>query len=128
MGRLVQANYQELESVGMRFGQQAHAIHEMRRNTQRAEDNLKPGWIGYGSDAFFAEFEHKILPALVRLEEALTEARQKTQQIAQLFSAAEHRGSSSGPTCPRSPDRRPRTRSLHRRRGRRSARARRDGR
>jgi uncharacterized protein YukE len=47
------------------------------------------GWIGAGADAFFDEMESLVLPAQVRLEQALERAGQITQEISDFVHTAE---------------------------------------
>lgn len=90
MADIIQADYEDLEQVASRFGKQAQTTQEMLSKVQRTLQPLKQdGWVGLGSDAFFAEMDGKILPALRRLVEALTEAERATKQISSWFSSNE---------------------------------------
>jgi WXG100 family type VII secretion target len=50
-------------------------------------------WIGRGSQAFAQEMTDLIFPAIVRLQEALREARSVTEQVAQITQDAEDEAS-----------------------------------
>ncbi|MCB0202723.1 MAG: WXG100 family type VII secretion target, partial [Anaerolineae bacterium] len=57
-------------------------------------DELKGGWEGRGSNAFFSEMQGEVLPAVNRLRQAMQEASRITRQIAQTVKQAEEEASS----------------------------------
>lgn len=102
---VVQANYDQLEAIARRFGQQAQRIDELRSQLQRSAQPLEQGgWQGRGSAAFFQEMNGQIVPATQRLRLALDQARAVTMQIGELLRRAEQeasapfRGSSAAST------------------------------
>ena len=90
MANVIQANYQDLQQVAARFGQESQTAQQMLNKMQQAMEPLKDGgWVGKGSDAFFKEMDDVVLPAVKRLIQALSNAQQKTTQVAQLFQSSE---------------------------------------
>ncbi len=88
--QIVQANYESLERTAQRFAQQAEEQTQMARAADRALAPLHSGgWIGRGSQAFFAEMHTEVMPALQRLIAALREAEDVTTQMRQLMQEAE---------------------------------------
>jgi WXG100 family type VII secretion target len=90
----IKADYEQLEQVASRFSNQAQAIHEMFEKIRCSMQNLQDGWIGRGSDAFFAEMQSEVLPATQRLKDALEEAGQVTTTIIQTVQQADEEASS----------------------------------
>jgi WXG100 family type VII secretion target len=91
---LIQAQYDDLEKIAERFAQQADLIEQMQQQVRQVTDALKNGgWQGQGSDAFQAEMEGEIFPAINRLSHALQEGSRSTSQIAEVIKAAEEEAS-----------------------------------
>lgn len=91
----IRADYDELENCSTHFANQAQAIGQMIQAIRRSMDPLEGGgWIGRGSDAFFAEMNSEVLPATDRLMQALDEACQATKNISQTVQQAEEEASS----------------------------------
>ena len=86
MAEVIQANYEQLEEIKAKFGQEAEAAQSMQQNLAGAFKPLEDGgWLGRGADAFFNEMNGEILPAVRRFIEALLKANQVTGEIAELF-------------------------------------------
>ncbi len=91
---IIQAQYDTLNDVARRFGQQAEATAQMQGRVQQSLRALQSGgWEGRGSAAFFAEMTGEVLPAVARLGAALQQAQQTTQQIVQVLRAADEEAS-----------------------------------
>ena len=91
---VIQAKYDELDTIARRFGQQAQGIGELRSQLQRSAQPLEQGgWQGRGSAAFFKEMNGQVVPATQRLRQALDEARAVTLQISELLRRAEQEAS-----------------------------------
>ena len=87
---VIQANYEALESIAARFGQQSEMNAAMYGRLRQAVQVLEQGgWEGQGSSAFFAEMDGTIYPALQRLIDALDEAQSTTLEIKQIIQQAE---------------------------------------
>lgn len=91
----IRADYDRLEQVANQFANQSQAVGQMLQKVRGSMDPLEGGgWIGRGSDAFFAEMNDEVLPASQRLQEALDEASRVTKQIIQTVKQAEEEASS----------------------------------
>lgn len=87
---LIQADYEQLNALAQRFGKQADIYAALQQRLRRQVDHLHSiGWEGHGATAFYAEMHALVFPALQRLENALREGRQVTNQIAALITVAE---------------------------------------
>jgi WXG100 family type VII secretion target len=94
MADLIRVDYQELQKVADRFGQQSEAVDAMLQAVHGAMDPLEGGgWVGRGSDAFFNEMNGEILPAVQRLTDALAQAQAVTKQINDLMQQADEEAS-----------------------------------
>jgi WXG100 family type VII secretion target len=86
----IQADYDKLGQVSSRFNNQAQATREMTRKVRAAMQKLEQGgWIGRGADAFFKEMNGVVLPALKKMETALTTGAQVSKEISQKMRSAE---------------------------------------
>ena len=91
----VEADYDQLEQVAARFGNQAQEMQQMLQNVRSSMGNLENGgWEGRGSEAFFSEMNGEVLPATERLHQALNEAQRVTKFIMQTMKQAEEEASS----------------------------------
>jgi WXG100 family type VII secretion target len=86
----IRAQYSDLQQASQAFNNEAHAIQSMANQLKgRTEDLHGKGWQGLGSDAYFKEMEGTILPALKRLETALSSTGGVMKQIHDIFHNAE---------------------------------------
>lgn len=86
----VRANYDELRTIQQSFSRQADAVAQTNQQLKARMETLKSGdWIGKGATAFYQEMDGQVMPALTRLQRALTEAARLTAQISQLMKQAE---------------------------------------
>lgn len=91
MADQVQADYEQLGQVASTFANQSQAIQELLQRVRGGMEQLEDrGWIGLGSDAFFAEMQGVVVPAVQRLNQALDDGARMTNQIAQTLEQAEH--------------------------------------
>ena len=87
---VIQANYEALGSVAIRFQQQAETIGQMMQRVNQAVDCLRNGgWQGRGVDSFIGEVDDEIAPATKRLGQALSEAQQITLRASITMQTAE---------------------------------------
>ena len=87
---LIQAQYEALEKIAQKFGQQAEMNAEMVGRVQQVVQALEQGgWEGQGANAFFTEMDGTISPAVQRLINALEEAKSVTLEIKQIIQQAE---------------------------------------
>jgi WXG100 family type VII secretion target len=94
MADIIQADHEGLQSVATKFKQQSGDVSQMYQSVLSRMNRLKNDWIGHGSEAFFAEMEGEVLPAVRRLIEALAQASQVTHEISQLLGEADEEASS----------------------------------
>jgi WXG100 family type VII secretion target len=66
----------------------------MLQQVRCSMDKLKSDWIGRGSEAFFSEMDGEVLPAVVRLQQALQQANQVSKEIVQTMQQADEEASS----------------------------------
>ncbi|MCA9934555.1 MAG: WXG100 family type VII secretion target [Ardenticatenaceae bacterium] len=93
---IIQVNYEDLDEIARRFTQQADDTERLQQQIQGRYSVLENGgWAGQGANAFFAEMESELFPALKRLQDALESGKITTQEIIQLFQAAEEEASGS---------------------------------
>ncbi len=91
---VVQARYDNLDSIAARFGHEATAGVELQKRVARCVEALeKDGWQGRGADAFFAEMHGVLYPAMQRMTRALEEARSVTLEVKNILRAAEEEAS-----------------------------------
>ncbi len=87
---VIQANYDHLEAVAGRFGQQAEVTAELHSRVTRGVQALEDGgWEGTGSVAFFAEMQGELYPAMQRLIQVLQDARSVTLEAKDILLRAE---------------------------------------
>jgi WXG100 family type VII secretion target len=95
MGDKIEANYEELQTILRRFQSEAEAVNQLLSQTRQKVEALHgSGWIGRGSEAFFAEMNGRVLPSMGRLYRALMEAGNAVNRVSQIFKAAEEEAKS----------------------------------
>lgn len=91
----VQAKYDDLEGVAVRFSQWAQSNAQIStRVRQKMEDLINGGWEGRGAEAFFNEMGSEVLPAIDRLTVVLEQSQDVTRQIISTFQEAEREAAS----------------------------------
>ena len=90
----VRADFNQLEQIASKFGNQAQEIQQMFQQVRGGMDKLENDWIGRGSEAFFREMRGEVLPAVNRLHQALEEASRVTKEIVQTMRQADEEASS----------------------------------
>lgn len=87
---VVQAKYEELDTIAGRFQQRAESTTELYHRLQQCTQTLEEGdWEGRGSVAFSKEMQQAIFPAMQRLIGALYEAQRVTLVIREIIQLAE---------------------------------------
>ncbi len=87
---IVQAQYDRLTDIAQRFQRQSDVNAELKqRLLQHYQPLQQGGWQGRGAQAFFAEMENEVFPAMDRLIQALSQASQVTIQIQHVLREAE---------------------------------------
>ena len=78
----VRGNHDELKQIAALFGQEADATARTLAALRQRKDTLQGGdWIGRAARTFYGEMDGEVLPALNRLQRALTQAQTVTQKI-----------------------------------------------
>ncbi|MCU0497659.1 MAG: WXG100 family type VII secretion target [Anaerolineae bacterium] len=90
---IIQVKYDELENIAKMFQAEQERIQEVRQSVKSKAEELRHGWIGMGSDAFFEELEGEVLPRVNRLIDALGSSSQAVYQIIEVMQAAEQEAS-----------------------------------
>ena len=91
----IQVNYEVLNEMENKFVQLADEVQEMANKIKSRDNSLRQGgWIGRGSDAFYAEMDDLVMPAIARLKRALDEGGQALNRMARIFDEAEQEGQS----------------------------------
>lgn len=91
---IIQAQYDQLEQIAVRFGRQAEATAQMTLRVEQSVRSLQAGgWEGRGAAAFFGEMDGVVAPSAHRLTAALQQASSVTRSIAQILRQAEEEAS-----------------------------------
>jgi WXG100 family type VII secretion target len=90
----IKADYDQLEHIVSKFANQAQEIQQMIQQVRSGMDRLHEDWIGRGSKAFFNEMRGEVIPATLRLQQALEEAGRVTKEISQTMQQADEEASS----------------------------------
>ncbi len=92
---IIQAQYEQLETIATRFGNQAETNAELYNHVQQGVQALQQGgWEGEGVEAFLTEMEGDVFPAMQRLTAALEEAQTVTLDIKNIIRQAEEEAAS----------------------------------
>ena len=92
---IIQATYDDLETLAASFGDCAEANADLYNRIVRGFQALQDGgWQGRGAAAFFAEMDSELLPAMQRLTSALAEGRAVLLEIKSLIEEAEEEAAS----------------------------------
>ena len=90
MAEQIRVNYETLQQIENRFVQLENQVQDMEGKIKTHVAALQQGgWIGRGSDAFYAEMGDSVLPAIGRLGRALEEGGQAVNRVARVFSESE---------------------------------------
>ncbi len=89
MAGIVQLNYDELNSIIKNFHDEGEDITQLLSTTRQRVQELRSEWIGDAADKFFDEMEHDLLPALLRLSQALFISQDVLSQITKTIHAAD---------------------------------------
>jgi WXG100 family type VII secretion target len=96
MADKTEVNYEELQAIVKQLTSEAEAMNQLMNMTRSRVEHLHGGhWIGRGSDQFFNEMEHLILPSMNKLVNALNTASNTVNQITTTFHEAENEAQNS---------------------------------
>ena len=86
----IRFDYNQIDDIAGRFAHDADETQRAQRALARAKDELQSGeWIGIGAQAFYAEMDAAVLPAMGRLAGALRAAAEGARAIRALAGQAE---------------------------------------
>ena len=86
----VRSQHEELKQIAASFGQEADATARTLAQLRRQKDVLQGGdWLGQAARKFYDEMDGSLLPALTRLQRALTQSQQVIQRISARLRQAE---------------------------------------
>jgi WXG100 family type VII secretion target len=95
MAEQIRVNYEALNEMENKFAQLADDVQAMANKIKSLDNSLRQGgWIGRGSDAFYAEMDDLVMPAISRLRQAFDEGGQALNRIARIFGEAEEEAQS----------------------------------
>jgi WXG100 family type VII secretion target len=87
---LIRADYTELESIAEIFIRSSDRVRDLHQSLDERFARLKNGgWNGENADGFFRAIDEDVLPAIVRLYQALGQAAETTHEISRIFREAE---------------------------------------
>ena len=90
----VKADYEQLSRISTRFDEQHSVTQQLLQRVDNHLSQLRAGsWRGGGAKAFYGEMEGDVLPAIVRLRQALEQAMESTIQIRDILLRAEEEAS-----------------------------------
>lgn len=91
----IRIDYDEVQTIGREFDQQAAMTETLYRALAGQTDNLRTwGWAGDGAHAFYAEMDELILPACAALVLALRETQTVLNDVSRIFEDAESEAAS----------------------------------
>lgn len=86
----IRFDYNQIDDIAGRFAHEADETQRAHWALARAKDELQSGeWIGIGAQAFYAEMDAAVLPAMGRLAGALRAAAEGARAISALAGQAE---------------------------------------
>lgn len=87
----VRSDYDQLKSIAGSWRREGEAVKQTSQKLKGLIDQLNGGqdWVGEGAKAFYQEMDSEVMPAMKRLESAMTEGGSVTDQIAQKYREAE---------------------------------------
>jgi WXG100 family type VII secretion target len=87
---IIRAEYDYLTDCLPFFQSEADMLDQMNQGLFQMVDHLRMGgWTGRAAEAFFAEFDEVLKPAVVRLIESLRDAGSATGKVISTFQDAE---------------------------------------
>lgn len=85
----IQANYDQLATISQRFRTHSESIQTTHEKLAKLLRALEDSWVGRGAEAFRAEMDDAILPAVSRLTDVLAKSAATISQISTILQEAE---------------------------------------
>jgi WXG100 family type VII secretion target len=80
--KLVMINYEMMKKFYSSFKGQEAATQQSIQNISKVVEQLRGGdWIGEGADKFYSDWDGTFLPAMKRLQNAMSEGDRVTKEI-----------------------------------------------
>lgn len=90
----IRADYDQLQAIAGQFSAQSESVGALIQQVRASLSPLESGgWMGDAAESFFAEMGNEVLPATLRLQQALDEAARTVQTIVQTVRQAEEEAS-----------------------------------
>lgn len=86
---LIRVDYQQLEDIARAFDDQFQIIDSMLKTVRQQTDSFRNNWTGYNATPFFDEMDDEILPACLRLGQAMQKSSDTILEICRVFSDGE---------------------------------------
>ena len=87
-------DYQQMTQIASKFGDLSSTVTSVISAVQNQTDGIQAQWTGSGAGAFQADVGQQLIPALQRLQAALSSAQEISNQIIKIYQQAE--GGASG--------------------------------
>lgn len=88
--KLFRLDYDILKNIGGSFRGQETAVQQTTQKLSSVIEQLRGGdWIGEGATAFYNEMDGEVIPAMKRLQKAMSEGDRVSKEIERLQREAE---------------------------------------
>ena len=88
--KLYRLDYEVIKNIGGSFRGQEAAVQQTIQKLSKVIEQLRGGdWIGEGATAFFNEMDSEVMPAMKRLQKAMSEGDRVSKEIERLQREAE---------------------------------------
>ncbi len=95
MAAKIQADYEHLAQAATIFAREAQQTEQLLQTIKRASENVHGNaWVGRAADAYMAEMQGELLPAVQKLAAALDRSSSAVKQVSDLLAQAEQQASS----------------------------------
>lgn len=82
MMALIRVSYEAMKKYQNSFRGQETAVQQTTQKLGKVIEQLRGGdWIGEGATAFFSEMDSEVIPAMKKLQNAMTEGDKVTKEI-----------------------------------------------
>jgi WXG100 family type VII secretion target len=90
IAKLFRVDYEAIKKFQSSFRGQETSVQQTTQKLSRVVEQLRGGdWIGEGANAFFQEWDGEVLPAMKRLQKAMSEGDRVSKEIERLQLEAE---------------------------------------
>lgn len=90
MSDIISIEYEQVSQIGTRFADESTRVQAVINQLEQQIQVLKQGgWIADAADAYYQEMDSDVMPAMLRLVQALSLASETMGQVASTLSNAE---------------------------------------